>query len=385
MSTKKPRKPYAEFPLFAHANGQWAKKIRGRLHYFGLWEDPDGALAKYRAEVDDLQAGRTPTRGEGLTVREAAFAFLAAKEALVESGDLEQRTFNDYRYNCRVVTNALGPHRHAASLQPRDFEQLRSKLAEGRGPVTIGTLVRTTRSVFKYAYEVGYLSSPMRFGPHFKVPSRRTLRRHRQSQGSRLFTQEDLRRAIIVAPQPMRAMILLGINCGFGNTDVGELDAQHVQDEWIEYPRPKTGIERRAPLWEETRYVLRDARERRPSAVDADGRDAVFLTKYGHRWTRMKGTTQLDAVSSQFTKVLKAAGLKRPGLSFYAIRHTFETVAGPDQAAINCIMGHADPTISAHYREGVPDERLVATAEIVREWLFPRVSPNVSPATPRKK
>jgi hypothetical protein len=41
-------KPYPEFPLFAHAAGVWAKETRGRLVYFGPWEDPDGALNEIR-------------------------------------------------------------------------------------------------------------------------------------------------------------------------------------------------------------------------------------------------------------------------------------------------------------------------------------------------
>jgi hypothetical protein len=41
---EKSDKPNAEFPFFAHATGRWVKKIRGKIHYFGPWNDPDRAL-----------------------------------------------------------------------------------------------------------------------------------------------------------------------------------------------------------------------------------------------------------------------------------------------------------------------------------------------------
>src|SRR5262249_5661577 len=85
----KPAKPFPEFPLFAHANGCWAKKIRGRLHYFGPWADPDAALTKYLAEKDDPHAGRKPRQDtQSLTVYELANTFLHAKRALVDAGEL---------------------------------------------------------------------------------------------------------------------------------------------------------------------------------------------------------------------------------------------------------------------------------------------------------
>jgi hypothetical protein len=51
QKAKKPgkaEKPYPDFPLFLHQTGQWAKKVRGKLHYFGT----DAALAKYMAYID---------------------------------------------------------------------------------------------------------------------------------------------------------------------------------------------------------------------------------------------------------------------------------------------------------------------------------------------
>jgi len=54
------------------------------------------------------------------------------------------------------------------------------------------------------------------------------------------------------------------------------------------------------------------------------------------------------------------------------LRRTFETVAGEsrDQPAVDLVMGHADTSMAAVYRQAILDARLVDVTETVRRWLF---------------
>ena len=104
-------------------------------------------------------------------------------------------------------------------------------------------------------------------------------------------------------------MILLGVNAGFGNADCATLPKSVVDLEggWIRFPRPKTGIERRCPLWTETMGAMKTTIAERPTPKDAADADLVFVTKYGHRWVRTQGEkhTPIDSVLLEFGKLLK--------------------------------------------------------------------------------
>ena len=81
---------------------------------------------------------------------------------------------------------------------------------------------------------------------------------------------------------------------------------------------------------------------------------------------------KIDSVSLEFGKLLNRLKIKRSGLGFYALRHTFRTVADStlDLTAIRIVMGHTDKNIDAAYIERIDKSRLTAVTEHVRKWLF---------------
>jgi hypothetical protein len=109
----KPDKPYPGFPLFPHASGRWAKKIKGRFAYFGRWsDDPKGerALGQYLNEKDAFHAGHRAHRGgeSSPTVADVCDDFLDAKEALLLNGEITSRTFYDYRRAADSIVEHFG-------------------------------------------------------------------------------------------------------------------------------------------------------------------------------------------------------------------------------------------------------------------------------------
>ncbi len=386
--------PYDDFPLSPHLpTGRWYKVIRGKRHYFGkLADGHEQALATYNAQKADLHAGRTPRPRNGeLTVRELANRFLTARKRKLEAGEMKPKTFGQYYASAGIVVDVFGADRPVDDLTADDFGHLRAELAKGRGVHDLGNHVRRIRGMFKYGYDAGLLDRPMRYGPEFVHPGPRELRRARADAGPRTLEPGQIRDVLARASVPMRAMILLGINCAYGNNDCAELPLSAVDLDAgvLAWRRPKTGVERRCPLWVETIEALRKAIEARPRPRAKADAGLLFITSHGRRWVRYQfeeatqdeggevkeaRTRGSDAVGMTFGRLLREAGHKRAGINFYALRHTFRTVADEvnDRPAIDLIMGH-EPSgdIATHYRHRIDDDRLRRVTNHVRLWLWP--------------
>src|SRR5262249_49479185 len=153
---------------------------------------------------------------------------------------------------------AFGRERLVEDLRPDDFAGLRAKLAKGWGPVTLTNVMQRIKSVFKFAADNALISRPVVYGQGFKRPHQKALGRARNEKGLRMFEAAEIRAMLDAAGVQLRAMILLGINCGFGNNDCGSLplSALDLERGWVNFPRPKTEVARRCPLWPETVEAL---------------------------------------------------------------------------------------------------------------------------------
>lgn len=391
----KPVKPYPDFPLSAHSSGKWCKKVRGKIYYFGSWSDPVGALNEWLEHQDSIRAGAGKKRSDddAYDIGWLVNAFLDSKEQQREQGDLSHRAFNDYFAACTRVAEFFGKGRLLKSIDAPDFKRFRAAFPATWGPTTVNNEIARVSAVFKFAYDVGAVPIPIQKGPNFKRVSKKKQRLHRACQPKKEFTAAELHQLAEAADVQLRAMILLGVNCGYGNADCGRLEIPMIDFErsWIEGLRDKTAIERAAWLWPETVTALKEAIDKRYENAPPSLSSRVFITVRRQSWFKEDGNA--DPIAAAFGK-LRAKVLESPvvaelcesgmkeeeaqkeakarwrGVGFYSLRHVFETVAGnsKDQIAVNHVMGHADVSMAAVYREGIDPERIISVCQHVRDW-----------------
>ena len=128
----RPAKPSLSFPLTPHNDGQRCKKIRGKLYFFGVRDDPDAALERYLRVATDLHAGREPRSptlsADAVTVKQLCNHYLACQRRRSQSGEIGPRRFEDCRTALESLASFVGPGRLASDVSPDDFLRYRQKL-----------------------------------------------------------------------------------------------------------------------------------------------------------------------------------------------------------------------------------------------------------------
>lgn len=402
-SVAKPSKPHPDYPLTPHARGKWCRKVKGQMYYFGTWDDPDAALREWLDRKDGILAGRDHERDVGDFDDDVAAlcnAFVESKRQSCEGGNIDGRTYDEYEKVCDRFVEHFGKRRKLSTLRPADFAKYRSKWPKTWGPSTINGEIGRINTLLNFGYENEIVDRPFRTGENFKRVTKRKLRLARESKPKKLFTAADIHKLVDASDTQVKAMILLGINASFGPADCGRLNESAIDwgRQWIERLRHKTAVPQACWLWPETVDAIKEAIASRYENAPPSIADRVFITKRRQAWYR-EGEKN-SAICQAFSKVRKPtlvapeikalieSGIKKEtatkqvkakwlGVGFYALRHTFETVAGgsKDQVAVNYVMGHSDKTMATVYREGIEPQRIIDVCSFVRDWWIDGGSP----------
>lgn len=323
MPQKKPPKPYATFPLFAHSKGYWCKKIDKRQESFGSWEWPDrkayehswrAALAAYQKFEADRAAGRYPrARSDRLTLETLVNAFLTHKHDQAAARAISSRMFYEYRICLLAFRDEVGGEVRVSDLEgwPEQIQMYLAAVDKEYGWHAYNKRMALIRAMFKWAADPlggDLLQRPFRLVGLFVKRSDKLRRREKRlrdaAQGKAITAPAELRAMLEHAPLPLRAMILLGIFAAYGNTDCADLPISAINvapdkslglpEGWaiIHFPRPKTEVDRAAVVPPIVVDGLQEALARRP-AVSPLQPDAapiweplVFLTAQGFPFVR---------------------------------------------------------------------------------------------------
>ena len=367
----KPEKPWPDYPLTPHQNGKWCKKVRGQLFYFGSWDDPIGALNEWLAEEPNIRgSGQKSTDTSELDILWLCNTFYEAKEQQRDNGDLSTAALEDYESACKYILKFFGKRRLLSTIDAPDFARMRKQFPATWNSTTINNHIARISAVFNFAFASGGTDRPIRFGLNFKRVSRKRQRLERAKKPRKYFSAEQIHKLLDAADFQVKAMILLGINAGYGNADCGRLTVPMIDfgRSWLEGLREKTAIERAAWLWPETIDAVNEAIENKFPNAPTSLADHVFVTKRRQAWHRDTG--KASPLSASFKKLCEQSGVYQKGVGFYALRHTFETVAGnaKDQIAVNYVMGHCDDSMAEVYREGIEPQRIIDVCSFVRQW-----------------
>lgn len=400
---KKPPKPRPDFPLTPHPNGQWVKKIKGDLYYFGRWkEDRQGAaaLADWLARKDSIFAGmdklRVATVDAGMTMGKLMGMFLEAKRtAAMVAKELSPTTYGDYLRELQAFTNATGTDAEVAKLKPEHFAKYGKNLITERklGRHARKRTIAYIKAMLNWGADNGYYPTPT-FGTGFVAPETTPdairmakAREGKPDHSERIVTGDELNRLIERANPQFKAIILLAANCAMGPADIGRLRWRDINLDTgeLDMPRGKTGFERRGYLWKRTRKALTRVATLKHNALalKREGQESLIF------WTRKglpvyRETEVIKDGKSVKVKIENAVSitigrytdeLKMEGVTLYRFRHTFKTLGkkAKDSDALNLCMGHRNRTTGDIYdHEEIEFSRIKHVANVVRCKLWPK-------------
>jgi integrase len=353
MATQKRKTRSDKFPLTRHATGQYCKKIKGKMYYFG--SDKKEALQRYIDQAPYLHGSNHNSQkpvNDSMTLKQLCDMFLKYQFSKVKASGITAQHYNDQASSLKKFMAFLGQSRRIKDISTLDLQNYKRKLEKqyNDSKHRLNLHISNLKTLFHWAQKNDILKQI----PNIDAISRSKI----INKQRRIFTHEEISKLLEVADTQMKAMIWLGLNCGFGCTDCSALQWKHLDFEngRVVFPRGKTGVPRDLPLWPETVAALK--------IIPKKGK-LVFYTTKGNPFVRnvlktdVNGNEKycpINSITTKFARLIKKAGLDVPkGTGFYTFRRTAATMAARsgDPFAVQRLLGHANLIMATRYVQDV--------------------------------
>ncbi|MHC4396587.1 MAG: tyrosine-type recombinase/integrase [Planctomycetota bacterium] len=352
MSKTRQKTRSDKFPLTLHPTGQYCKKINGKLYYFG--SDKKRALEKYLNQATWLHGSQENVQkpnNENMTLKQLCDKYLQYQYSKLQANDLTANHYNEQVVSLKKLMAFLGPNIEINKISALDLQNYKRKIQKSHVSVSrLNLHISIMKALFHWARKNDILEH---------IPNIDAISRDKIVHNEKFtFDHEQISKLLSAADVKMKAMIWLGLNCGFGCTDCSELkwaDLDFVNAR-VRLPRKKTGILRDLPLWPETVEAI----EKVPKTGNL-----VFYTSRGNSFVHTivkldssgnrRYSTQ-NTITTKFSRLIKKSGLNVPkGTGFYTLRRTAATIAARsgDPFAVQKLLGHADLQMATRYVQDV--------------------------------
>jgi integrase len=341
-----------KFPLTLHSTGQYCKKIKGKIYYFG--KDKKQALERYIEQAAYIHNGKaimSKTTNGNMTLRSLCNIYLQHQQAKAASVEITFRHYADQISCLKKFMCFIGQHRKVNEISTLDLQNYKRKLKCAYNSAhRINLHISIMKTMFHWAKKNDILD----YIPNIDTVSSVKIT-HKQRH---VFTSEEIHRLFDAADIQMKAMIWLGLNCGFGCTDCAGLKWSDLDlaNGRVKLARGKTGVSRDLPLWPETVQSLGNIPKSGKLVFRTSGDKPLIRTAYHINKDGSSKYSNINLVTSRFCKLMKKAGIQAPrGTGFYTLRRTAATVAARsgDPFAVQRLLGHANLKMATRYVQDV--------------------------------
>lgn len=136
MKSSKRKTRSDKFPLTRHPIGQYCKKIKGKMYYFG--SDKKQALERYLDQATYLHGGQNliqKASNSNMTLEKLGDLYLQYQNSKVLANDLSPKHHNDQVSSLHKLMSFLGQSRRIKNISTLDLQNYKRKLQGAYGSV----------------------------------------------------------------------------------------------------------------------------------------------------------------------------------------------------------------------------------------------------------